>query len=193
MDLSEILHCDVQPTVDPIFISQDNFYDHLVSTLQHRQTFCDLFFVLSNYEVVPANHFLLSSLSPVLQAVPKGYRTESYFLLKDVDPWSAKCIINFFYAREMVVPRFNLDSSNRVLDTLEMNLGGKFVETADSIHFSMSPQYKRDALEKIWLERHNSFDLKMLTKDQKEMYAHWAILAASSEQLYTLFQVYLVF
>jgi BTB/POZ domain len=191
MDLPEMLQCGAAQAVavDPIYISQDNFYDHLAASLQRWQSFGDLIFVLSNYEVVPTNHFLLSTLSAVVQALPKGHNMESYFLLKDIDPWSAKCMINFFYAQEMVIPRYSLENLNRVLDTLEVNIGGKFVDGAETVHFAMSHLYKRDTLEKIWQARHASFDLKIITKDRREMHAHWAVLAASSEQLYALFQV----
>ncbi|XP_059472417.1 RB-associated KRAB zinc finger protein-like [Neocloeon triangulifer] len=187
MDLSDVLRCDPQ-SVDPFYVSQENFFDHLFCVLRRLEIFFDSFLVLNNHEIVSSNHFVLSALSKVAQALPKGRRTGSYFVVRDAESWTVRWLVDYFYSGKLTLPRNTFESMNKVLASLEVELLGDFFESEELLHFSMNQQQKCEVLNTIWASRHKTYDVKIITRDENEVFAHWAILAASSEELYTLFQ-----
>ncbi|XP_065341980.1 zinc finger and BTB domain-containing protein 24-like [Cloeon dipterum] len=179
---------DPQAVDAPFGVKQDNFFNNLFSTIRRLEIFADCFLVLRNNEIVLSNYFIMSALSGVLNSMPKMHRAGLYLVLRDVEPWAVKWLLEYFSKGQLMMPINGFESINKIMATLDIDLLGNFFQSDELIHFSMSQEHKCDILSKIWASRHKNFDLKIITKDNHEVFAHWAVLAASSDQLCDLFQ-----
>jgi hypothetical protein len=175
---------------EPYLVCHQGYYEYLMGTLSRLDALMDTHLVLAANELASVHGFVLAALSSCIQALPRvtNHSATTYILLRELDPWGVRCILEYFHSGALIVPKQNLPCMNSILQALDISLGSEYYESEEAVHFSLSQTLKASVIDSIWLHRERNFDVKILTKGMHEAFAHAAILSACSEQLSTLFR-----